>query len=530
MMSYSRILVVDDDPSLLMALKSALHLRMSNITVETVDSGDAALELLAISEFDVVITDIKMPGMDGLALLGEIQKLDPDLPTLLITGHGQHDLAVQALRGGAFDFIQKPIDRDYLTAALARAIQVRRLQRTIVSQQQALETHAEELEQTVRERTRSLEELNRAKDQFLAMLAHELRNPLACIRHAVDLLDASNDPAAPDDNLLNVMSRQVTHMTHLLDDLLDVSRISRNEIRLRISSVPMERVITDAVEALQPMFKELDHTLIVNLPKEKVVVDGDQSRLEQIIVNLLNNAAKYTDPGGVITLTLEIDAGQAVVTVEDNGIGISKEMLQKVFELFSQADHSLDRARGGLGIGLTLVQNLLLLHGGSVEAHSEGEGLGSTFIVRLPAIKSAAAPAELNRSRVEDQGQHFKVLLVEDNATLAKLTSDLLKNCGHDVVAVVSDGLSALDATCAHQPDYVFLDIGIPKIDGYEVARRLRKNGQLRDLKLVALTGYGREEDRQRSKEAGFDHHLTKPISIQALSTLFSNSKERQFA
>lgn len=525
-MTISRILVVDDDTSLLTALKSALHLRMDDVLVETVDSGDAALERLEVSEFDVVITDIKMPGMDGLTLLREIRKCDPDLPALLITGHGQHDLAVQALRGGAFDFIQKPIDRDYLIAALGRAIQIRRLQRTILSQQLELENHAAELEQTVQQRTRTLEDLNQSKDQFLAMLAHELRNPLACIRHAVDLLDVSPSPAESHQDLLNVMSRQVTHMTHLLDDLLDVSRISRNEIKLRIAPVEMGHVLTDAVEALQPMFDEYHHTFILNLPHENVVVKGDRSRLEQIIVNLLNNAVKYTDPGGRIALSLEFDESEAIITVEDNGIGISEQMLQKVFDLFSQVDRSLDRARGGLGIGLTLVKNLVSLHGGSVEAGSDGEGFGSTFIVRLPAAKSAT-PAETQRARVLEKSDRFKVLLVEDNSTLAKLTSDLLKNCGHDVVAVVSDGASAIDATCSHLPEYVFLDIGIPKIDGYEVARRLRKNSQLRNLKLVALTGYGREEDRQRSKEAGFDHHLTKPLSVDALSELFSSDSEK---
>jgi signal transduction histidine kinase len=529
-MENPRILVVDDDSSLLTALTAALQLRMPEVDVETVDSGVGALQELAVSEFDAVITDIKMPGMDGLTLLGEIRQMDPHLPTLLITGHGQHDLAVHALRGGAFDFIQKPIDRDYLVAALTRAIQVRRLHRQVQSQQQTLARHATELEQVVKHRTQKLKEINQRKDQFLAMLAHELRNPLACIRYAVDLLSFPTDgQTCGNEELLESMSRQVTHMSHLLSDLLDVSRISRNQITLNKTHVDLTNILKTATDAMRPTLDEFYHVLTADLPDKPVVVDGDETRLEQIFVNLLNNAAKYTDPGGRIELALRSQNDQALIEIKDNGIGISSEMLPRVFELFSQADCSMDRSKGGLGIGLTLVENLVQLHGGSVIASSEGEGKGSTFTVRLPVLRAqesqGARPAAFH-----DSSTRFRVMVVEDNTALARLTRHLLQKCGQEVVSVVSDGLAAIDAAQEHRPEIILLDLGIPKLDGYEVARRLRQFEQFKNLKIIALTGYGQAQDRLRSKEAGIDHHLTKPVSIQALSELFSTTAEQQFS
>lgn len=522
-MDNSLILVVDDDRSLLTALTAALQLRMSEVTVEAVDSGLGALERLKKSDYDAVITDIKMPGMDGLTLLDEIRKIDPHLPTLLITGHGQHDLAVHALRGGAFDFIQKPIDRDYLVAALGRAIQVRQLHRRVQSQQQTLERHAANLEQTVKSRTEKLLELNQAKDRFLAMLAHELRNPLACIRYGVDLLSISRTEQNDGDEVLDSMSRQVTHMSHLLSDLLDVSRISQNRITLHKTQVNLTSLLKEAVNSLQPTLREFRHDLKLNLPNHPVIVEGDQTRLEQIFVNLLNNAAKYTNPGGQLELSLKLHHDQAVIDVADNGIGISKEMLPRVFELFSQVDCSLERARGGLGIGLTLVENLVRMHGGTVEGASEGVGKGSTFTVRLPVLQ----PQDHGNNPPEfcfDGAVRHRVMVVEDNTALARMTSDLLRHCGQEVVAVVPDGLSAIDAACTHQPEFILLDIGIPEIDGYEVARRLREIDRLKNMKIVALTGYGQDQDKLRSKDAGFDHHLVKPVSVQTLSELFATS------
>jgi two-component system CheB/CheR fusion protein len=517
----ARVLVVDDDPALLVALPEALRLRMPHVTVETVGSASEALERVSATEFDALISDIKMPGIDGLNLLMELRRIRPDMPTLLITGHGQHDLAVQALRGGAFDFIQKPVDRDYLVASLSRAITVHQLQRRVDDQQRALEHHAADLERAVEERTSELRAANEAKDEFLAMLAHELRNPLASIRSAVDLMSVTGRGDSACEEALHTVDRHVRHMTRQLDDLLDVSRITRRRIVLRRAPLDLCRLIREVVDGIGAASAAADLRLAVDLPAHSLFVNGDQTRLEQVLINLLNNSLKYTDPGGWIHVSGGIDGDDVFARVEDNGIGIAPEMLPRVFDLFSQADRSLDRSRGGLGIGLTLVRVLVELHGGSVEAASPGEGRGSTFMLRLPRQSDTSLTEE-----VEDSRQHLveprRILLVDDNPTVIRMMKLLLQHCGHVVVAVASDGLSAIDAAREHMPDVVLLDIGLPRLDGYEVARRIRRQPGLEHVLLVAMTGYGQEEDRRRSRAAGIDQHVVKPVSIGTLQEVLA--------
>jgi signal transduction histidine kinase len=517
----ARILLVDDDPALLTSLSAALRLREPNAIVDRAESAAAALRHIEAHDYDAIVTDIKMPGMDGLSLLAELRRKIPEVPTLLITGHGQHDLAVQALRGGAFDFIQKPIDRDYFIASLSRAVQVRQLSRQVESQKRDLERHAATLERTVAERTRQLQEANQSKDKFLAMLAHELRNPLATIRSAVELLFlcTADDPARQEAQ--DAISEQVRHMVRMLDDLLDISRITRNRITLETELLDCRTVVDKSVRALRPVFEECRHTVEVAMAEGPLNVLADHTRLEQVVVNLLNNAAKYTDPGGHIRVRLEAVDGSGVLSVQDNGIGISPEMLSRVFELFAQVDDSLHRSQGGLGIGLSLVKNLVEMHGGTVEAASDGENRGSTFTVRLPLAETAVESPACN-DELCCQTDSYRVLIVEDNSAIAKLTKKLLEFSGHSVVDVASDGPAAIEAARRLHPQIVLIDIGLPGMDGYELASQLRRlpsrNGQM----LIALTGYGQEEDRRRSTAAGFDMHLVKPVSLDALQEAFS--------
>jgi signal transduction histidine kinase/BarA-like signal transduction histidine kinase len=518
-MSAGRLLIVDDDPALLQALTRALELRMPHLIVDTSDSGMVATEKLKHADYDAVITDIKMPGMDGLSLLAHIREHSPEIPTLLITGHGQHDLAVQALRGGAFDFIQKPVDRDYLVASLTRALRVRRLDREVHRQRRQLQQHAEELEQTVEQQTRELREANEAKDRFLATLAHELRNPLATIRTAVELLGMCQENTDVRHEAEKAIANQVGHMAHLLDDLLDLSRITHNRIVLQKKTVDLAAVVTDAIDSTRPSINERQHRLSLSLPKDPLPVEGDPTRLQQIVANLLTNAVKYTEPPGDIEVTLQRQADQAVLRISDTGIGIASDMLPRVFEPFLQVEDSLAHSQGGLGIGLTLVRKLVELHEGSVTASSDGVGQGSVFTVRLPTCPQ---PVE---NDVEIQPQQEiptqRILLVEDNRSVATMTEKLLTSCGHQVVCIAHDGPTALEASEKHDVDAILLDVGLPGMNGYEVARQLRRSPRLSDVLIVAVTGYGKPEDLRRSREAGCNHHLVKPVSVQALQRVF---------
>lgn len=520
-MTTPRILIVDDDPALLQALPEALHLRMGPVRVDTAESATPALERIAGTEYDAIVCDIKLPGMDGLALLAEIRKLRPGVPTLLITGHGQHDLAVQALRGGAFDFIQKPIEREYLIASLRRAIHVHDLSRQVEEQKRALERHAAHLEDTVNERTRELRESNRAKDEFLATLAHELRNPLAPIRNAVELMQHCNlgDPTLR--RARDIIERQVGHMTRLIDDLLDVSRIQRGKIKLQKRPLDLAMAVANSVESCTPFINARHHELTVSLAPEPLVVLADATRLEQIVTNLLHNAAKYTEPRGRITLSAARDGDEIVLRVRDTGIGIAPEMLPRIFDLCFQADDSLERTHGGLGVGLTLVRYLAQLHGGSVQAFSAGLGQGSEFVVRLPHSLLGARPPAINNVGLFPvaPGRARRVLIIEDNADSRESLCDLLRLWGYQV-EVAGDGMQGLKKALNARPEIALIDIGLPGMNGYEVAQQVRTAIGPEDIFLVALTGYGQPDDRRKALEAGFNTHLVKPVNLDELCRL----------
>ncbi len=372
-----------------------------------------------------------------------------------------------------------------------------------------------------------LRESDRRKDEFLAMLAHELRNPLAPIRAAADLLALAGGESERTRQTAAVITRQVRHLTAMVDDLLDVSRVTRGLVKLESVVLDARRIILDAVEQVRPLAEARQHRLEVRTPREPVRVQGDAKRLVQVMTNLLNNAVKYTPSPGWIEVVLRQEGSQAVITVQDNGIGMQPDLVETAFELFAQAQRTSDRSQGGLGIGLALVRRLVELHGGQVVAYSEGPGRGSCFTVRLPVNAEPesgdVSSTETGQSAVHAPREALKVLVVDDNVDAAQMLALLVETLGHHA-AVENSSSAALARAAQDPPDVCLLDIGLPDVDGYELARRLRAQAGEHRLTLVAVTGYGQEQDRDRARHAGFDHHLVKPADTTVLAQLLEHA------
>jgi signal transduction histidine kinase/ActR/RegA family two-component response regulator len=456
---------------------------------------------------EVVSAGESKPIADQLAA----QEPWSDLPVMLITNQGADSPAVAlALRTlGNVTLVERPTRVPALVSTVQTALTAR--ERQIQVRDYLLE----------RVRTaEALKQADRRKDEFLAVLAHELRNPLAPIRNSLQILrmTAVNDPTV--DRVCEMLERQVNHMVRLVDDLMEISRITRGVIELQREETDVATVLRSAVDTSKPLLEARQHQLAISLPAEPVPLYGDAVRLAQVFSNLLNNAAKYTEPGGQIWLTAKREGSEISISVRDNGIGLSDEALTTVFDLFMQVDRSANRSQGGLGIGLTLVENLVELHHGTIEAHSDGLGKGSEFIVRLPigrAKQQEEAPPSAS-SKLQNMPRR-RVLVVDDNQDAAASLGTLLSFLGTDV-QVVNDGPTALSVMESFQPEVVFLDIGMPGMDGLEVARRIRENSDYDHVVLIALTGWGQAEDRGRTQEVGFDHHLVKPADISALQEL----------
>jgi len=420
----------------------------------------------------------------------------------------------------------------YQTVESLTALELRRdaalnlMEDAVESRQTAerLNQELQESEQKSREQSLALVDLHRRKDEFLAMLSHELRNPLAPISNAVHLLRLRKDEDEDQRLVCSIIERQVTQLTRLVDDLMEVSRITTGRVQLRRDRVVMSGIVERGVEAAHPLMDQRRHELTVSLPPEPIWLVADAARLEQVVVNLLTNAAKYTDEGGRIWLSVKKEEDECVLCVRDTGVGIAPDLLPRIFDLFTQAERSLDRSQGGLGIGLALVQRLVELHGGRVEVHSS-LGKGSEFVVRLP-LSTLAAPLAEPKVAVAPLGPSRRVLVVDDNQDAARSLAMLLKAAGHET-ATAYDGPTALKTAAACKPAVVLLDIGLPGLDGYEVAKRLRQQPALENLTLIALTGYGNEADHRRSKEAGFDHHLVKPVEFPKLQAILGTIAER---
>jgi signal transduction histidine kinase len=507
----ANVLLVDDQPAKLLSYGAILG--GMDLTLVSASSGREALDHLLRQEFAVVLIDVCMPELDGFELAAMIREHPRFRKTAIIFVSGVHLSDFDRIKGyahGAVDYVPVPVVPEILRAKVSIFVELYRKTRQ-------LERLNQDLERRVGERTCELQEAARRKDEFLAMLAHELRNPLAAIRLASQLLGFPDLAPAQFTSSVGVIQRQVEHLVRLIDDLVDVSRITRGLISLRREPVDMSGVIAQAIETARPLIDSRRHTLVASVPEEQLIVDGDLARLSQVVANILSNAAKFTDPGGRIELRMRRDSPHVAIEVTDNGRGIPREMLPRIFDLFTHSEQPLDRAFGGLGIGLAIVRQLVEMHGGTVRARSDGPGTGTEVLVRLPLLLAssltalAAPPHDAARQIVP-----CRILVVDDNNDAAETLAIMLRLQGHHV-EVAQDGLHALDIAPAFQPQVVMLDLGMPKLNGFETATRMRLQPWGRNLPLIALTGWGQPKDRQRTVEAGFNEHLVKPVGQQEL-------------
>jgi signal transduction histidine kinase/DNA-binding response OmpR family regulator len=388
----------------------------------------------------------------------------------------------------------------------------------VIADQVAMALERARLIAELKGRAEELAEADRRKDEFLAILAHELRNPLAPIVNSLHLVRGS-DADGNTARAFGVVERQVRHLVRLIDDLLDVSRITHGKIGLRKERLSLQELAQQAAQTSRPLIQARDHQLTIRMEETPVPVHVDPTRVIQIVSNLLNNAAKYTERGGHIQLTVEQVGGEAAVRVRDNGIGIRPEMLARIFDLFVQADRASDRAQGGLGIGLTLVERLVKLHGGRMEAHSDGPGLGSEFVVRLPLAEPLDEVAETASLQEPAPARALKIVVIEDNPDIRETLREVLELCGHEV-QTAGDGQQGIEVVCGLQPHVALIDIGLPGMDGYALAQQLRSMDFAARPRLIAMTGYGQAEDRRRALDAGFDAHLVKPVDPETLTQL----------
>jgi signal transduction histidine kinase len=526
------ILLVDDQPAKLLSYEAILSDLGENLI--KANSGKEALEHLLKTDITVVLMDVSMPEIDGFELAEIIREHPRYQKTAIIFVSGVHISDLDRLKGyqsGAVDYVSVPVVPELLRAKVSVFTELYRKTREA-------ERLNQELERRVAERTAALaasaaketelsgrlHEADRRKDEFLALLAHELRNPLAPVRNAVSIMRKKENLDAELVWCREVIERQANQLTRLVDDLLDVSRITQGKIKLRFEPVNLATVVEGAVQTSKPLIDKHKHELVITMPEAPVMVEGDEARLVQIFANLLNNAAKYQNDGGQIILTVAREGGEAVIRVRDAGIGIEPAILSQLFELFAQGERSPDRAQGGLGIGLSLVKTLVELHGGTVNGASEGHGKGSEFVIRVPALAVDVADGRAGVAPAADMriGPPRRILVVDDNRDAADSLAALLRLSGHEV-SVAHDGRRALDLAASEKPTVMLLDIGLPGMDGYEVCRRARQQG-LSDAKIVAMTGYGQDRDRERSKEAGFDSHMVKPVEISAIVKLLAAS------
>ncbi|QJW99071.1 response regulator [Frigoriglobus tundricola] len=520
-------LLVDDLEENLVALEALL--RRDGLVVLKARSGPAALELLLTHEIALAFVDVQMPDMDGFELAELMRGTERTrrVPIIFLTaGTLDQQRRFRGYEAGAVDFLAKPIEAHVLRSKADVFFELWRERQEVARQRDELKAATAENARLLAETRRTadaLREADQRKNEFLATLAHELRNPLAPLLNGLQILALSQTPEAAV-RARAMMERQLRHMVRLVDDLLDISRVTSGKVRLRPEALDLRTAVEAAVEASRPAIEAGGHALTVRLPDEPMWLHADPTRIAQVIGNLLTNAAKYTPNGGRIAVSADRAPGHAVVRVADSGVGIPPDMLPQVFELFTQIGKHLDRAQGGLGIGLALVKRLVEMHGGVVTAESPGPDRGSTFSVRLPLAPEAPRPAAPNGTARTVRGQSRRVLVVDDNADAAESLSELLALSGHETETAES-GPDALVAATRFQPELVFLDIGLPGMNGYEVARALRAEPGRTGVVLVALTGWGAEEDRRRSAEAGFDFHLTKPVEVGQLDALLAKLK-----
>jgi len=493
-----KFLLVDDLEANLQALSGLLQ--REGLELHSARSGPEALELLLVHDFALALLDVQMPGMNGfeLAELMRSTERTRKVPIIFLTaGTVDSQYRIRGYEKGAVDFLTKPIEGSILLNKATTFFE-------LAHQRQELALMNAELAQA-----------DRRKDEFLAMLAHELRNPLAPLRNATEILRSEGTSAKVREQAQSIVTRQIDNMARMIDDLLDVSRITEGKIELRKQSVSLESILTAATSIVRSECAKRNQDLHLTLPGEPVFLEADATRLEQVFGNLLTNASKYAGEGCRIELKAERSGDDVIVRVMDNGTGIDPELLPRIFDLFVQASRTLDRQHGGLGIGLTLVQRLVRLHGGSIQAHSAGLGHGTEFTVRLPALTTpppeAPAPAKKAIASVPR-----RLLIVDDNADSVRSLSILQRNRGHET-RTASCGTEALEILSEFKPDAVLLDIGLPGMDGFEIARHIRATPEVAKVFLIAMTGYGSDRDQEKARDAGFDRFLVKPIDLALL-------------
>jgi signal transduction histidine kinase len=520
--SVVEFLLVDDEPMNLEALEAILE--APDYRLLRAEDADTALRLLLAHDVAAIILDIKMPGISGVELARLIKgnQRFHETPILFLTAHMINDEDVVAGYGvGAVDYLTKPVNPVILRHKVAVFANLHRKTRALADANAELGRLNDKLEERVKERTAELVEADRQKDEFLAVLAHELRNPLAPLRTGLDLLlhDRGRAPSPLEARTLGAMNRQLGHLVRLIDDLFDVSRISRGHLELKLERVELGGIVQSTIDAARPWFEKRQQVLSADI-EDGIVAQIDPTRFSQILTNLLHNATKFTPNGGSIGVRLQRKSDSAVLRVVDSGIGISNAAIERAFEMFARIKRPGQTTEPGLGVGLALARRLATMHGGSLELSSEGESRGTTTELCIPALRASELPASADSSAgaVGSVGA-LRIVVVEDNEDVGDLLLEWLEALGHTVI-LARNGNAGLEAIQEHCPHVVFCDLGLPDLDGRDVCRRVRQFSSSSQPAMVALTGWGRKDDLRLSREAGFDYHLVKPVSAEALDAV----------
>lgn len=520
------ILLVDDEPRNLDALEATLGDRGYRLL--RAEDADRALRLLLDHDVAAIVLDIHMPRVNGIELAQIIKgtKRFRQIPILFLTAHMVDDQdAIAGYDVGAVDYLIKPFNPQILRQKIAVFADLFRKTRALAELNEQLEARVKERTTELETSAAALQAAARQKDEFLAVLAHELRNPLAPLRTGVDLLMQMQGPTPPIvERTLAAMNRQLDHIVRLIDDLLDVSRISRGVLELKKTRTDLAATIHATVETFRSLFEQRKVTLAVSTPRQ-VSATVDATRISQIVGNLLHNASKFTPQGGTVKVELDHSAGNAIIRVGDDGAGIPPNQIERVFEMFAHIERTSAASDRGSGIGLALAKRLAVMHGGDLTAWSPGEGRGTTFTLVIPGADTVASAIEVQARSVRrfDRKTPLGILVIEDNDDVADTLAAWLEEMGHHV-KVARTGSSGLELILAMRPDVVLCDVGLPEMDGLEVCLRVRQLARDFRPMMVALTGWGKDEDRKRTKDAGFDHHLVKPVALDMLSKLLQRA------